>query len=909
MGKYDSGRATDLGGINIEARRPDSINGIRFDSDRDDPSSANDVILYRGTGGVLKFWDGSSATTLGSAGALVSYTLNDAYDDGVVLTVDNGAVVMNGVAQATAVLSLTGDAGTTAPILLFTNAGSGNDITGTSSLWSVAATGAAIFLSVATDTISSAGATDLTLETNAGTNSSKIVITDAANGAITAAMNGTGKFVISGTTETNVGFQLTNGDAAISDGSLTIIDDDNAATVTITTTGNSNCLTIVADSVATGNVIDVNADGVTSGALIHLDSSAAGMVGSFIDCYNGAGSVFTIGVDGATVIAGTASGSNVLTLTLGDLKLSGGAQFITQTANAAALTIVADATVGNIVIDVNADGVTTGTLLHLDTSAAGFAGKYIQCYDGAADDFSVGVDGATIITTSAAGTIGLTITHAGTTGDAMQIAATALTTGDALQIASTGVTIAAGELLKITNTENGNATATPKTGNVASITSSVTQTTASATFDYDNLLVSRSDISNNAGFTLTSTGSTLKVLHTATQTAGTLADSSVGLEIEQVGATGYTGNVVQVTGVAVGARAIDVISAATSVSDVRITGSGVKASTKGVLEVTSSGATAAGGAVLRVSASGVPAAATSYLAVFTNAAATVAANPVCVYINGKDSTAASLQVTGSGAMAGGLVELMSTAAGALGAVLKFDQTANSAANSDVIGRILFTAQDDANAAETYARIDVVIRDTAAAGPDASIVFYADKAGTNTQLMEIGWDSVGAATLNGILVGDNAASAYVSSLGNFDLILKTGNATTGNITLTDGANGAITLTPNGSGKVDIAGPALMSKTESIGAGTGGAIDVVSSISELATDVGGDAFQLADGTEGQLKFIILKTDGGGDAVITPANPGGYATITMADAGDSVTLLFTNSKWYVAGSGGVGAGAVIA
>ena len=81
MGSYDSGRASDFGGINIEARRADSLNGIRFDSNRDAPTSANDVILYRGAGSSLRFWDGSSATTLGSAGGLVNFSLNDAYDD------------------------------------------------------------------------------------------------------------------------------------------------------------------------------------------------------------------------------------------------------------------------------------------------------------------------------------------------------------------------------------------------------------------------------------------------------------------------------------------------------------------------------------------------------------------------------------------------------------------------------------------------------------------------------------------------------------------------------------------------------------------------------------------------------------------------------------------------------------
>ena len=42
-------------------------------------------------------------------------------------------------------------------------------------------------------------------------------------------------------------------------------------------------------------------------------------------------------------------------------------------------------------------------------------------------------------------------------------------------------------------------------------------------------------------------------------------------------------------------------------------------------------------------------------------------------------------------------------------------------------------------------------------------------------------------------------------GTGDLILNTNNGTNaGNITLLDGANGAITLTPNGTGVVDIAG---------------------------------------------------------------------------------------------------------
>jgi len=56
----------------------------------------------------------------------------------------------------------------------------------------------------------------------------------------------------------------------------------------------------------------------------------------------------------------------------------------------------------------------------------------------------------------------------------------------------------------------------------------------------------------------------------------------------------------------------------------------------------------------------------------------------------------------------------------------------------------------------------------------------------------------------LTLGSGAASGVVSSNGNFDLVLQTGNATTGTITITDGASGAITLQPNGSGAIEIGG---------------------------------------------------------------------------------------------------------
>jgi hypothetical protein len=82
---------------------------------------------------------------------------------------------------------------------------------------------------------------------------------------------------------------------------------------------------------------------------------------------------------------------------------------------------------------------------------------------------------------------------------------------------------------------------------------------------------------------------------------------------------------------------------------------------------------------------------------------------------------------------------------------------------------------------------------------------------------------------------------------------------------------------------------------------GAVDVVSQITHVVT-TGTDALTLADGVEGQTKFIVMITDGG-DGTLTPTNLAGAATTITFDAvGESVHLLFTNGSWHIIGSYGV-------
>jgi len=86
---------------------------------------------------------------------------------------------------------------------------------------------------------------------------------------------------------------------------------------------------------------------------------------------------------------------------------------------------------------------------------------------------------------------------------------------------------------------------------------------------------------------------------------------------------------------------------------------------------------------------------------------------------------------------------------------------------------------------------------AATGTAGPIIASQGQTNSNLQLRPAGTGM--------ITVGTTAAHATISSNGAYNLILNTNEGTNaGNITLTDAANGAITLTPNGTGVVDIAG---------------------------------------------------------------------------------------------------------
>lgn len=155
--------------------------------------------------------------------------------------------------------------------------------------------------------------------------------------------------------------------------------------------------------------------------------------------------------------------------------------------------------------------------------------------------------------------------------------------------------------------------------------------------------------------------------------------------------------------------------------------------------------------------------------------------------------------------------------------------------------------------------------------------------------------------------DDSVLERYSSDGEWVPIENQTNESFTNITVDNiGSSGDITVTAplktdtgiiNDSGLIKMVPFISLSGQTNIVAGTGGAIPVTSHMTTIATDAGGDAFTLADGTTvGQTKKIQLIADGGGDATITPANLNSGTTITMNDVGDYVLLIWGGAEWFV-------------
>jgi len=98
---------------------------------------------------------------------------------------------------------------------------------------------------------------------------------------------------------------------------------------------------------------------------------------------------------------------------------------------------------------------------------------------------------------------------------------------------------------------------------------------------------------------------------------------------------------------------------------------------------------------------------------------------------------------------------------------------------------------------TSSAVNYVNVTNAATGGDPKVAALGDDSNVDLALAPKGTGE--------IVVGTGSAASTITSSGAYDLILDTNSGTnSGNITITDGANGAITATPNGTGEVVVGG---------------------------------------------------------------------------------------------------------
>jgi len=446
-------------------------------------------------------------------------SLDAAYNGGAEIAVDGGAVTLTDTQTTTGGGLLITKSG----VIASTHSASVFHINSTGA-HSTSGTVKFFEISVGTETIGTPIGMEVAMGANTDSaltiTTGAVTLTDGAmtltSGALTLSSGG---FTI-----TSGAFTYTAGDMTMSDGSLAITDADAATTLTVTnnsvatadlisvastgpTTGammkiNANAtshdgevlelisagdagstpkgLSVVMSAVATGGgygvYIDipegttgakgiyVQMDKITTSDMLYLDAGGATMTagtGTYINCNDDDVSKFTVSSDGRVVIAGTASGTDALTITAGDILLTAGALdmtigdmtladgslTITDADAASSLVLVNNSVTTQDLVDISSTSITTtGTMMKINANAATHDGSILELVS-AGDTTSVPaglIVTIASVTTGAARGIEVTMVGSTTTAKGISVTMDALTTGDMLYLDNGGGTLTEG---------------------------------------------------------------------------------------------------------------------------------------------------------------------------------------------------------------------------------------------------------------------------------------------------------------------------------------------------------------------------------------------------------------------------------------------------------------------------------
>ena len=500
--------------------------------------------LYYKTGVGLYLYDGSSWILLGAAGAGPSSipTLDAIFQGDQTLNLAAlSTLTIDRSSGNNDILTLTNSGGGSGKVIQITNAGTGADIAGTAGTWS----------------FSKAGVNVMKSTTIAGTAGSDSLV-------------------------------LTAGDAGLSDGSLTIVDADNAATLSVTNdTATSESPFVFAGAGAftgttTKSFMTITASGLTTGTALYM-SAAAITQGKILRIAGG-----TTQTSGCLVLIESAA--NAITNTTGGLlQVSHSGTTGTNAILVGFDSVAADETV---IQKITASGALTGTALYVST--AGLTGKGVLV-DAASLTSGLGVSITSASTAlTGAGRL-LNVAHsgnatAGNTSKVVEFSSAAAEDTTIFQVTASAA-LAGGKVAVISAAAMTTGTALAITGMAAFTTGYGINLAASGTTRTDGILLNITDASTAA----TSTGRMVYVGHTGITGVSTiLSEFASAAQDETV--------IFQVTAsdVLAGGKAA-FISAAAMTTGTALDISGMAAITTGKgINVTASGTTRTDGILVNI---------------------------------------------------------------------------------------------------------------------------------------------------------------------------------------------------------------------------------------------------------------------------------------------------------------------